>query len=278
MSTNKKVEVVEYNPEWTAFFEKEKAEICDALGDNCMEIHHIGSTSVFGLPAKPKIDIITSAFNRTKAIEALEKIGYSYDGEWNIPLQCGFTKRVGTCVNLHMFFEKNHPEIELNLAFRDYLRAHEDAKIAYGNLKKKILSVEENATKQVKVGTLLFSFYTLQKRAFIDNFLRKIGFNRLRVIKCLTDAEQRAAEKYREIYLEKLGKKSLSPIDFSDENFEHFILYKGVDICGYASLQIFHTPKITLIETQSSEQEAFFRDLINKWIAVHLNESPTSHN
>ena len=151
MSNHKKIEVVEYNPEWPMIFENEKIAILEALKDNCAAIHHVGSTSVPELIAKPKIDIIAVANNRTNAIKDLEKIGYSYDGEWNIPLQCGFAKRNGTYVNLHMFFELDHPEIELNLSFRDYLRTHTEAKIAYGNLKKEILCNEENATKRIRV-------------------------------------------------------------------------------------------------------------------------------
>ena len=265
MSTHKKIEVVEYNPEWPAIFEKEKSIILDALGKNCIAIHHVGSTSVPGLVAKPKIDIIAVANDREKARADLEKVGYSYDGEWNIPLQGGFAKRTGTHVNLHMFFEKDHPEIELNLAFRDYLRTHEDAKTAYGNLKKEILSNEENATKRIKIGALSFPAYTLKKRAFIDDILKKIGFNRLRVIKCLTETEQKAAEEFYKNYSEKSGKT----LDFSDGNYEHFILYKGVDICGYASLQISPTPEIVTVEVQYPEDETFFRDVIQKWIRVN---------
>lgn len=264
MSKQKKIEVTEYNPEWPAIFEEEKSIILDALGDNCVAIHHVGSTSVPGLIAKTKIDIIAVANDRKKAITDLEKVGYSYDGEWNIPLQCGFAKRTGTHVNLHMFFEENHPEVELNLAFRDYLRTHEDAKIAYGNLKREILSDEKNTTKRVQVGALSFPIYTLKKRAFIDNILRKIGFNRLRVIKCLTDVERNYAEK---LYVSEIGGKA--SIDFLNEDHEHFILYKGVEICGYANLQISPTPKIIFIEAQNEEDKIFFQSVIQKWIDVH---------
>ncbi|MBQ3564872.1 MAG: GrpB family protein [Alphaproteobacteria bacterium] len=261
MSTHQKIEVVEYNPEWPAMFEEEKSIILDALGDNCVAIHHVGSTSVPGLIAKPRIDIIAVANDRKQAITALEKNGYSYDGEWNIPLQCGFTKRIGTQVNLHMFFDENHPEIEMNLAFRDYLRTHEKTKNAYADLKREILSNEENATKRVQVGTLSFPFYTLQKRAFIDNIFRKIGFNCLRVIKCLTDFEQNAAVNF---YAQKFGQTAC--IDFSNKNYEHFMLYRGVDVCGYAKLNL-ETRGVDMI-TRNSEEESFLRDVIQKWFDV----------
>lgn len=266
MRMKKKIEVVEYDPEWPAIFEKEKAIIKAALGENCVEVHHVGSTSVPGLIAKPKIDIIAVADDRDKAIAKLEKVDYLYQGEWNIPLQGGFAKRIGTPVNLHMFFEKDHPEVELNLAFRDYLRTHVNAKTAYGNLKKEILSNEENATTSVQVGTLNFPLYTLKKRTFIDNVLRKIGFNRLRVIKCLTDFERSEAQKFYEIHCKKTGEKHTTTLDFSNGDFEHFMLYKGVEICGYANLQLVPNPRIILIEVSNLQDKTFFQAVIQKWM------------
>ena len=52
------VVVTEYNPLWTNMFETEAAKIKSILGENCIAIYHIGSTSVAGLAAKPIIDIM----------------------------------------------------------------------------------------------------------------------------------------------------------------------------------------------------------------------------
>jgi GrpB-like predicted nucleotidyltransferase (UPF0157 family) len=54
----KHIEVVQYNDDWPKMFEQEAASIKQALGNNCIEIHHVGSTSIPGLSAKPIIDII----------------------------------------------------------------------------------------------------------------------------------------------------------------------------------------------------------------------------
>ena len=54
----RKVEVVPYNPEWPAQFELEAARLAAVLGDEMIAIHHIGSTAVPGLNAKPIIDIM----------------------------------------------------------------------------------------------------------------------------------------------------------------------------------------------------------------------------
>lgn len=273
MNTHKKIEVVEYDENWPQIFEIEKNNILSALQDNCIEIHHVGSTSVKGLIAKPKIDIIAVAKDRKLAIDALEKIEYTHDGEWNIPLKCGFAKRTGMHVNLHMFFDKNHPEIESNLRFRDFLRQNENVKNEYADLKRKILSNPDNATDRVQVGTVQFPKYTLLKRNFINNVLRQIGINRLRVLKCLADEEQHAARKFAKIHAAKTHDDNSSSIDFSDTNYEHFMLYRGVNITGYAKIQIAPTANIVLIEVENSRDEEFFRNIITQWIEIHFPEN-----
>lgn len=273
MQTNKKVEVVEYDENWPKIFETEKSNILSALQDNCIEIHHVGSTSVKGLIAKPKIDIITVAKDRKQAISSLEQIGYVHDGEWNIPLKCGFAKRTGTHVNLHMFFDKNHPEIELNLGFRNFLRQKANVRNEYANLKRKIFSNPDNATDRIQVGTIQFPRYTLLKRNFIDNVLRQIGFNRLRVLKCLTDDEQYAARKFSQMHGKGMHDNISSSIDFSDANYEHFMLYKGVNITGYAKIQIAPTASIALIEVEDPRDEEFFKNIITQWIEIHFPEN-----
>lgn len=51
------IEVVDYDPAWPTLFEEIRARIELLLLGLVTEIHHIGSTSVPGLRAKPKIDI-----------------------------------------------------------------------------------------------------------------------------------------------------------------------------------------------------------------------------
>ena len=50
--------VVPYDPQWQVLFEQEAEKIRSVLGDLLIEIHHIGSTSVPGLAAKPVIDML----------------------------------------------------------------------------------------------------------------------------------------------------------------------------------------------------------------------------
>jgi GrpB-like predicted nucleotidyltransferase (UPF0157 family) len=54
----RKVEVVPHDPNWLNLFETESKQIAIALGANVTKIHHIGSTSIETIYAKPIIDIL----------------------------------------------------------------------------------------------------------------------------------------------------------------------------------------------------------------------------
>lgn len=41
----KQIQVVPYNSAWPAMFEFEAVKIREAFGENCLAVHHVGSTS-----------------------------------------------------------------------------------------------------------------------------------------------------------------------------------------------------------------------------------------
>ena len=55
---SRKIEVVPYDPSWPTAFELEREKVALAFEPILESIHHIGSTSVPGLSAKPVIDIL----------------------------------------------------------------------------------------------------------------------------------------------------------------------------------------------------------------------------
>lgn len=266
--TEKRIEIVSYDLNWPNAFRKEKKTIQDALGSNCVAIHHIGSTAVPGLSAKPKIDIIAAAKNRPNAISTLEQAGYTHRGEWNIPLKCGFTKRGSLDVNLHLFCDENHPEIEFNILFRDYLINNTNVRDMYADVKTKIL---KNEQAHQHVGKLSFPVYTLEKRQFIDSIMKDVGFERLRVLKCTNKREWHMAHKFRQMHFTRTEQPNLMQEIPDDDNNEHFLLYKGVEIVGYAHINITSELKarVCVFEVQFAEHKEWFLSLINEWIKVH---------
>lgn len=79
-----RVHVEEYDPLWPTMYEAEAELIRDAVGRDLVDIEHVGSTPVPGMPAKPIIDILASVsrWDRFEAIvERLAAIGYVYTPE-----------------------------------------------------------------------------------------------------------------------------------------------------------------------------------------------------
>ncbi len=137
-----KVEVVPYDLEWTPRYEEESEVLKNILGPELVAIHHIGSTSVPRLAAKPIIDIMPVVKNIEK-IDSLyplfEKAGYECMGEFGIPGRRYFRKG-GECRThqVHVFEEKDIFNIERHLAVRDYLRSHPAVAAKYGTIKREL--------------------------------------------------------------------------------------------------------------------------------------------
>lgn len=137
-----KVEVVKYRPEWAEEFEREAEKIKEILGENLLAIHHIGSTAVAGLAAKPIIDIMPVVKDVRKAEEqnaAFEALGYECMGEFGIAGRRYFRKgKEKRTHHLHLFEEANEADVSRHLAVRDYLRRHKDKADEYGALKESL--------------------------------------------------------------------------------------------------------------------------------------------
>ncbi|MFP1463819.1 GrpB family protein [Escherichia coli] len=56
-----KIEIMEYNPDWTKNFEEEKIKLLHFFGSHAVAIEHIGSTAIPNQRAKPVIGSIFSA-------------------------------------------------------------------------------------------------------------------------------------------------------------------------------------------------------------------------
>ena len=69
---SRRVEVVDYRPEWEKEYKEESKKIKQALGKNCVSIEHIGSTAVKGMKAKPVIDIMP-VVKKLSAVDAVHE-------------------------------------------------------------------------------------------------------------------------------------------------------------------------------------------------------------
>ena len=134
------IELVEYDPEWPAQYEREEKKIRRALGDRVLQVEHTGSTSVPGLAAKPIIDItlvVEDTTDEDAYVPALEAEGYvlrAREPDW---YEHRMFKGTDPAVNLHVFPAKCE-EVPKMLAFRDHLRDSEEDRELYERTKREL--------------------------------------------------------------------------------------------------------------------------------------------
>lgn len=79
---NEPVRIADHDPNWSLAFEAERAALLERIGPWVVEgVHHVGSTSVPGLAAKPIIDILVGVEGLERSrpcIEELAPLGYVY--------------------------------------------------------------------------------------------------------------------------------------------------------------------------------------------------------
>lgn len=79
--------LVPHDPGWAALFEEERRRLHTVLGQDAIDIQHIGSTAVLGIHAKPIIDIAVAARDYTMADDwqdGMASLGYDYPGDIGI--------------------------------------------------------------------------------------------------------------------------------------------------------------------------------------------------
>jgi GrpB-like predicted nucleotidyltransferase (UPF0157 family) len=138
----RQVNLTVHQSSWQDQYEKEASLLKKIFQGEMVEIHHIGSTSIPGMPAKPIIDILMAVQDILKIDQynsIMQKNGYIPKGENGIPGRQFFIK--GTDVNhshhLHIF-QAGSAEINRHLLFRDYLIVHPKEADRYAQLKLKL--------------------------------------------------------------------------------------------------------------------------------------------
>jgi GrpB-like predicted nucleotidyltransferase (UPF0157 family) len=137
---NSTIYLAPYDPEWPSLFARLETQVREALGEAVLLLEHVGSTSVPGLSAKPKIDMVLAVADSSDEpsyVKALEEKGYTLrirEPDW---YEHRMLKPPDVKGNLHVFSE-GCEEIEQMLLFRDWLRTRADDRLRYEEIKREL--------------------------------------------------------------------------------------------------------------------------------------------
>ncbi|MBP1995364.1 GrpB family protein [Paenibacillus eucommiae] len=160
--------LVPWTEQWGEEFLLEKRRIESGNGAYPLVIHHIGSTAVQSLSAKPIIDIAIEIMRFEDGVQCvphLEQIGYSYKGTNILPERHYFSKGEPRTHQIHMF-QTGSEHLIRQVAFRDHLNQNESDRRSYQELK-------ENLAKTYTTDKWA---YADAKTDFVHSIMRKLGF------------------------------------------------------------------------------------------------------
>lgn len=152
---------------WEEAAALEMDRLSSSIGSDRFSFHHIGSTSISTLCAKPILDLLVlapSLMEIDQHKETFEKLGYEYKGELGISGRryCVLYNAEKTKGYVHIHaFKVDQFEADQHLLFRDYLRARPEIADQYNKLKRDL----------VFDGSIQRSNYTVAKDPFIKKTL-----------------------------------------------------------------------------------------------------------
>jgi GrpB-like predicted nucleotidyltransferase (UPF0157 family) len=158
-----RIVIVPYDPAWPRRFEAERALLADVLAPWLEDgIHHVGSTAIPGIAAKPIVDMMAGVQDLDEARAAYEPL---LEHGWaHTPHRPGIAHHFSKDgLGVHL----TEPGSDLwreRLAFRDALRANPALAAEYEELKLGLARKHDDAAA-----------YTRAKRAFVAGVLAEFG-------------------------------------------------------------------------------------------------------
>jgi GrpB-like predicted nucleotidyltransferase (UPF0157 family) len=124
------IELHPHSPQWAKMARAEATRLHKALKEVLITVHHIGSTSIPGIMAKPVIDllpVVSDLASLDLSMSCIEALDYECLGEFGLPGRryCRRDDPVTgrRAFQLH-FYSEGSSEVDRHLAFADYLRVH----------------------------------------------------------------------------------------------------------------------------------------------------------
>ena len=141
-ANNDEVHLVDYDPSWPQQFDEAKSWLREHLAPEiALRIEHYGSTAIPGMSAKPIIDVLVEIPSYSEARQHVIPLLNSEKWEyWWYSDHMIFIKReklMGHRTH-HIHMAPRGHKLWEGLAFRDYLRIHEEDALHYAALKQKL--------------------------------------------------------------------------------------------------------------------------------------------
>lgn len=167
LHNQRKTYIANYDPQWPSRFNQESSILKSILKDLALTIHHIGSTAIPGIKAKPIIDILITVL-KIESIDVfnvqMENIGYIVGGEFGLPGRRFFCKGDNENCRFHLHvYEDTHPAVQKYLMFRDYMTNHPQEAKEYEALKSDLAERYSNSR----------TLYTQNKSNYIETIYQK---------------------------------------------------------------------------------------------------------
>jgi len=160
------IRVLDDDSGWPGRFERHRLEVLSLLGDLVLDVHHIGSTAVPGLAAKPKLDMdaVVRSEDLGAALERVQGAGFTFHGDPYGDHRWTFTRdgHDGYGIRLYVCAPGNRAHVE-RILFRDWLRGHPEDAAAYAALKRRLAAEAGGDWER----------YTGGKTAFVEAVLEK---------------------------------------------------------------------------------------------------------
>lgn len=164
------IQLLPYQRKWKHQFLRLKKRLVKQISSPYFYVHHVGSTAVEGLAAKPIVDIDIELFHPSQWHSLrlhLMKLGYIHVGNQGIEGREVFKLKRWNLLPQHHLYVCFSGSRELNrhLGFRDYLRHHPEALQAYAILKRDL----------AKKYRLNREAYSTAKTPFIEQIYKQLS-------------------------------------------------------------------------------------------------------